>query len=180
MQELLNLNKATEWILKSESNILNCCSSLQCSLDDTSICLQISWSFEIRKYNTLVIIGVSLAWMIWPISVASFSSLLVCDTQVSITASVAEQYVWMANGDASCCYLPSIHSSIISVTFLFSSEYFLICQPAVGQSPQVGILLVCVICGRSSCSACFSLLSWVCSLQSCLHPAAQLEDSKNH
>lgn len=119
MQELLNLNKETEWILKSESNILNCCSSLQCSLDDTSICLQISWSFEIRKYNTLVIIGVSLAWMIWPISVASFSSLLVCDTQVSITASVAEQYVGMANGDALCCYLPSIFSSIISLTFPF-------------------------------------------------------------
>lgn len=119
MQELLNLNKEIEWILKSESNILNCCSSLQCSLDDTSICLQISWSFEIRKYNTLVIIGVSLAWMIWPISVASFSSLLVCGTQVSITASVTEQYVGMANGDALCCYPPFILSSIISFIFLF-------------------------------------------------------------
>lgn len=36
--------------------------------------------------------------MIWPISVASFSSLLVCGTQVSSTASVAEQYVGMASG----------------------------------------------------------------------------------
>lgn len=95
----------------------------------------------------------------------SFSSFLVCVTQLSVTASVAElssHYVGLANGDTSCCHLPSILSSIISLIFLFfSSEYFLICQPAAGQSSHVGIPLIYVICGWSSCSAYFSLFSWV-------------------
>lgn len=127
-----------------------------------AICLHISWSFQIKKYNTLVIMSMSMPWMIWPVSVVSFSSFLVCGTQLSVTASVAElssHYVGLSNGDTSSCRLPFTPSALQIISLVFLFLFWIFSHMPACWWAEFSWGHPSDLCW-SSCSAYFSLLSW--------------------